>query len=1025
MTLNDSIHALKKANNTRLNALLIVTIASTSRQPKPFHFDNENNSYAYLSALCSEIGLDLHITHFKNYLPNSRIFSWTYREGEWILEEHPISEMHISYADLPQNFLEANNMRQLLIAENISITNELELSDCLTDKVATYHLLSEFMAPTFDVCEPNLMQSVSEMPLHSDLIREQLILKPRHGERGKGIEIIDLKDLNTPDVLNRTDYIIQPLIESSCGIPSLNIDGRHDLRMMICNGEILQFFVRIPTKDSFISNKRHGGTLFYYELSELPQQMVDLAKEVDKRLSQYSPRIYSIDVGVGKSGKIWIYELNTMPGIVWEEKSELDKEKNIEIHQALVGVLQSCRQNVLKNRIEASRNETALGFQQNGSLIVKDGFYEEKDHFNETLLRHIENKLYTAESSLFKGCRKSMNEALDLGRAGDVGQALDIFESMEAIIGKPDLSLLCKLLIATFYSSGLAYLRVKDSQPKEADALSLQALAIDNFLIQEHGIEVLELHRVQQITNLARIQIKIGQQDEAFDLLFALVRSFEHHPSFPVCHKFNTLNLFNDKYPTAPPLPLPIGQLPLNNHISKIYETPLHRFQSGREYDAPNAIESLFLLDFSALTADVIETIFNDVIIEFARFTQKLNATEVGTILSRYGFRSIEDLSNFKAYETAYSYLSLKIHEANGAYSTFLRAVKSFCTLASFQPKWKAIAKDFAPINQHSNIEFQDNILGSIGNTPLIKMNRLNEGLHPLILCKMEFLNPGGSSKDRIGIRMIEAAELMGLLHPGGTIIEPTSGNTGIGLVQAAVLKGYQVIFTMNEKVCQEKRNILEGYGAKIIICPCGVAPDDPRSYYKVAERLAKETPNSFSPNQYANTNNPLAHYETTAPEIWRDTDGLVTHFVAGMGTGGTISGIAKYLKEQNPNIKIIGVDPEGSLYRHHYDGTDGNAETYKMEGIGQDFIPDTMDLDLIDEVITITDKEAYDMARAAAKKEAWMVGSSSGAVIAGALKASKTLDKNAVVVLLLPDSGRNYLSTVFNEEWLAKNELI
>ncbi|MEZ4940943.1 MAG: pyridoxal-phosphate dependent enzyme [Saprospiraceae bacterium] len=322
-------------------------------------------------------------------------------------------------------------------------------------------------------------------------------------------------------------------------------------------------------------------------------------------------------------------------------------------------------------------------------------------------------------------------------------------------------------------------------------------------------------------------------------------------------------------------------------------------------------------------------------------------------------------------------------------------------------------------------IKYQNSILETIGNTPLIKMHRLNKGLRPLMLGKMEFFNPGGSSKDRIGIRMIEAAERLGLLRPGGTIVEPTSGNTGIGLAQAAVVKGYKVIFTMNAKVCQEKRNILKGYGAEIVVCPCGVDPDDPRSYYKVAERLTEEIPNSFSPNQYANENNPMAHYETTAPEIWRDTNGQITHFVAGMGTGGTITGTARYLKERNPAIKIIGIDAQGSLYRHLYDGTNGIAKAYKIEGIGQDFLPDTIDLALIDEIITISDKEAYAMARQAAQKEAWMVGSSAGAVIAGALKAGRQLDENAVMVLLLPDSGKNYLSTIFNDHWMEENALV
>ena len=327
--------------------------------------------------------------------------------------------------------------------------------------------------------------------------------------------------------------------------------------------------------------------------------------------------------------------------------------------------------------------------------------------------------------------------------------------------------------------------------------------------------------------------------------------------------------------------------------------------------------------------------------------------------------------------------------------------------------------------SDHSVGEYRNNILHSIGDTPLIKMNRLNKGLLPLMLGKAEFLNPGGSSKDRIGVKMIEAAERLGLLKPGSTIIEPTSGNTGVGLAQAAVVKGYKVIFTLNAKVSLEKRNILKAYGAEVIVCPCDVSPDDPRSYYKVAERLTREIPNSFSPNQYANLNNPLAHYQTTGPEIWRDTAGRITHYIAGMGTGGTITGAGRYLKEQNPDIKVIGVDAKGSIYRHLFDGTEGNVESYKIEGIGQDFLPDTVDLDLIDEVITVTDKEAYRMARDSAKKEAWMVGSSTGAVIAGALKVARNLDENAVIVMLLPDSGKNYLSTIFNDEWLQENELI
>ncbi|HMQ63799.1 MAG TPA: cysteine synthase family protein, partial [Flavilitoribacter sp.] len=291
-------------------------------------------------------------------------------------------------------------------------------------------------------------------------------------------------------------------------------------------------------------------------------------------------------------------------------------------------------------------------------------------------------------------------------------------------------------------------------------------------------------------------------------------------------------------------------------------------------------------------------------------------------------------------------------------------------------------------------LKYLNSILQTIGNTPLVRMNRLNEGLSALMLAKMECFNPGGSSKDRIGIAMVEAAERLGLLKPGGTIVEPTSGNTGIGLALAAVVKGYRVIFTMNEKVCREKRDILKSYGAEIVVCPCGVSPDDERSYYKVAERLVDEIPNAFSPNQYANTHNPQAHYDTTGPEIWRDTAGRITHFIAGMGTGGTITGTARFLKEHNPDIRVTGIDAEGSLYRHFYDGTEGKTAAYKIEGIGQDFLPDAIDLSLIDEVITVSDREAYGMAREAARKEAWMGGSSAGGGIAGSLKIAQKIDK-------------------------------
>lgn len=336
----------------------------------------------------------------------------------------------------------------------------------------------------------------------------------------------------------------------------------------------------------------------------------------------------------------------------------------------------------------------------------------------------------------------------------------------------------------------------------------------------------------------------------------------------------------------------------------------------------------------------------------------------------------------------------------------------------------KIINSSSSKTSKHTFLNYKENILQTIGNTPLVKMNQLNSGLLPLMLAKMEAFNPGGSSKDRIGVQMINAAERLGLLKEGGTIIEPTSGNTGIGLAQVAAIRGYKVVFTMNSKVCQEKRSILKAYGAELVICPVGLEPEDPRSYYQVAERLVTETPNSFSPNQYANHYNPLAHYQTTGPEIWQDTNGEITHFVAGMGTGGTISGTARYLKEQDSTIHIIGVDIEGSLYQHFFNGTRGTANSYKTEGIGQDFLPDAMDLSLVDEVITVSDKAAYQIVRKMAKEEAWFLGSSAGAVAVAALQVAARLDEEAIIVMLMPDSGRNYLSTAFNEDWLLANNL-
>ncbi len=310
-------------------------------------------------------------------------------------------------------------------------------------------------------------------------------------------------------------------------------------------------------------------------------------------------------------------------------------------------------------------------------------------------------------------------------------------------------------------------------------------------------------------------------------------------------------------------------------------------------------------------------------------------------------------------------------------------------------------------------VEYYDNVLELIGNTPLLRLNKLARGVKPTILAKLEMLNPGGSVKDRIGIRMIEEAERRGLLKKGGTIIEPTSGNTGVGLAIAAAIKGYKAMFVMPDKMSQEKISLLKAYGAEVVITPTAVPRESPESYYSVADRLAREIPGGFQPNQYFNPENPRTHYTTTGPEIWRQTGGKIDYFVAGVGTGGTISGVAKYLKEQNPKIRIVGVDPEGSLY------TSDTIRPYKIEGIGEDFIPGTVDLSLIDEWVTIGDRESFMMARRCVREEGLLIGGSCGTALAGALEFAKKLDEDKLMVVLLPDSGRSYLSKIYNDAWM------
>jgi len=315
-----------------------------------------------------------------------------------------------------------------------------------------------------------------------------------------------------------------------------------------------------------------------------------------------------------------------------------------------------------------------------------------------------------------------------------------------------------------------------------------------------------------------------------------------------------------------------------------------------------------------------------------------------------------------------------------------------------------------------------NNILEAIGHTPLVRLNRINQGLKPQIYVKADYMNPGGSVKDRIAITMIDEAEKKGLLKPGGTIIEGTSGNTGMGLALVAAVRNYKMVFTITDKQSKEKVDLLKALGAEVIVCPTAVEPEDPRSYYSVAKKLAREIPNSYYPNQYDNQMNPEAHYLTTGPEIWEDSEGKVTHFVCGIGTGGTVSGVGRYLKEKNPSVKIIGVDPLGSLY---YDfvkrGETVKARTYVVEGIGEDFFPTTMHLKILDDVIQVNDEECFVVARRLVKMEGLFTGGSGGGCISGALRLAKDLGPEAFIVALLPDTGMRYLSKVYNDEWMRE----
>jgi cystathionine beta-synthase len=323
-------------------------------------------------------------------------------------------------------------------------------------------------------------------------------------------------------------------------------------------------------------------------------------------------------------------------------------------------------------------------------------------------------------------------------------------------------------------------------------------------------------------------------------------------------------------------------------------------------------------------------------------------------------------------------------------------------------------------------MHYYDNVLGLIGRTPLVKLNHMTRGIKPLVLAKMENLNPGFSVKDRIGVSMIEAAEREGKLRPGGTIVEATSGNTGIGLALAAAIKGYKCIFVMTDKASVEKSRYLKALGADVVITPVSAKPGTPDHYVSTAQRIAKETPNSFYPDQYSHPANPEAHYRTTGPEIWDQTEGKITHFVAGIGTGGTISGTGRYLKEQNPKIRVVGADPYGSIFKT-YKETGKIVETtpYLVEGIGQEVVPPNVHIKYIDEVINVTDGESFEMSRQLGRTEGIFCGGSSGTNLAAALRVARDLDEDAVVVFIVCDTGEHYLSKHHSDEWLKEKRLL